>query len=111
MPSDRAVTRLAGHFWEKEMSDTPTPRSWRFIRSLEIALLVGALTGLAFVGLTYSNFLFDMELLQSVYWGVGIAVILTALLTWVLDQVSKAVGGFKSAVRGVSQKGRNVWDL
>jgi hypothetical protein len=86
------------------MSDTPTSRSWKLIRSLEIALIVGALAGLAFVGLTYSNFLLDMELRQAVFWGIGIGVVLTLLLTYILDQVSLAIGGFRTAVKGRGNK-------
>ena len=75
-------------------------RSWKFIRSLEWSLLIGALSGMAFVGLTYSQFMMELETRQSIYIGIGIAVVVTLVLTYILDQVSKSIGGFRSALKG-----------
>lgn len=75
-------------------------RAWKFIRSLEWSLLIGALSGMAFVGLTYSRFMLELETRQSIYIGIGIAVVVTAVLTYILDQVSKSVRRFQTALRG-----------
>lgn len=75
-------------------------RSWRFIRSLEWSLLIGALSGMAFIGLTYSQFLLELERRQSITIGIGIAVVVTLVLTYILDQVSKSVGSFRDALKG-----------
>ena len=75
-------------------------RSWKFIRSLEWSLLIGALSGMAFVGLTYSQFMLELETRQAIYIGIGIAVVVTAVLTYILDQVSKSVRRFRNALRG-----------
>jgi len=85
------------------MSRSGTDRSWKFIRSLEWSLLIGALSGMAFVGLTYSQFMLELEIRQSVFYGIGIAVVVTAVLTYVLDQVSKTIGGFRNALKGNRQ--------
>ena len=82
------------------MSGSESERSWKFIRSLEWALLIGALSGLAFIGLTFSNFLLEMERQTAIYVGIGITVVVTAVLTYILDQVSKSVGGFRNALKG-----------
>ena len=74
-------------------------RSWKFIRSLEWSLLVGALSGMAFVGLTYSKFMLELEIRQSIYIGIGITVVVTLVLTYILDQVSKSVGNFRKAIK------------
>jgi uncharacterized membrane protein len=75
-------------------------RSWRFIRSLEWSLLIGVLSGMAFIGLTYSRFLLELEPRQSITIGIGIAVVVTLVLTYILDQVSKSVGSFRDALKG-----------
>lgn len=75
-------------------------RSWKFIRSLEWSLLIGALSGMAFVGLTYSQFMLELEIRQSIYIGIGIAIVITAVLTYILDQISKSVRRFRNALRG-----------
>ncbi len=82
------------------MPRSGSDRSWKFIRSLEWSLLIGALSGLAFVGLTYSQFMLELETRQSIFIGIGICVIVTAVLTYILDQISKSVGGFRNALRG-----------
>jgi Kef-type K+ transport system membrane component KefB len=82
------------------MPRSSSDRSWKFIRSLEWSLLIGALCGMAFIGLTYSQFMLELETRQSIYIGVGIAVVVTAVLTYILDQISKSVGGFRNALRG-----------
>ena len=82
------------------MSRSGSERSWKFIRSLEWSLLIGCLSGMAFIGLTYSQFLLELERRQSITIGIAIAVGLTVFLTYILDQVSKSVGSFRSALRG-----------
>jgi hypothetical protein len=82
------------------MSRSSSERSWKFIRSLEWSLLIGCLSGMAFIGLTYSQFMLELERRQSIYIGIGIAVVLTVALTWILDQVSKSVGSFRNALKG-----------
>lgn len=74
-------------------------RSWKFIRSLEWSLLVGALSGMAFIGLTYTQFMLELERRQSISIGIAIAVVLTAALTYILDQISKSVGSFRNALK------------
>jgi hypothetical protein len=86
------------------MSGSESGRSWKFIRSLEWGLLVGALSGLAFIGLTFSSFLLEMEQQTAIYVGIGIAVVVTVVLTYILDQVSKSVGGFRNALKGKQNK-------
>jgi hypothetical protein len=86
------------------MSGSESGRSWKFIRSLEWALLVGALSGLAFIGLTFSNFLIEMKQQTALYVGIGIAVVVTAALTYILDQISKSIGGFRNALKGKRNK-------
>ena len=82
------------------MSRSGSDRSWKFIRSFEWSLLIGALSGMAFIGLTYSQFMLELEMRQSITIGIGIFVVVTAALTYILDQVSKSVGGFRNALRG-----------
>jgi hypothetical protein len=82
------------------MSGSGSDRSWKFIRSLEWSLLIGALSGMAFIGLTYSQFMLELETRQSIYIGIAIAVVVTVVLTYILDQVSKSVGGFRNALKG-----------
>jgi hypothetical protein len=89
------------------MSRSGSDRSWKFIRSLEWSLLIGALSGMAFIGLTYSQFMLELELRQSIYIGIGIFVVITLVLTYILDQVSKSVGGFRNALRGNRAGGKN----
>jgi hypothetical protein len=55
---------------------------------------------MAFVGLTYNQFMLELETRQSIYIGIGIFVAVTAVLTYILDQISKSVGGFRNALRG-----------
>ena len=86
------------------MSGSESERSWKFIRSLEWALLIGALSGLAFIGLTFSNFLLKMERRTAIYVGIGIAVVVTTVLTYILDQISQSVGGFRNALKGKRDK-------
>jgi hypothetical protein len=80
-------------------------RAWKFVRSLQWAILVGALTGLALTGLTYSKFMWDLEPRQSILLGAGTAIGLVLFLTYLLDRVSMGVGSFRSALKGRS--GRN----
>ena len=47
------------------MSGSGSDRSWKFIRSLQWSLLIGLLCGMAFVGLTYSQFMLELEQRQS----------------------------------------------
>jgi hypothetical protein len=94
------VTATLVHFGEKIMARSGSDRSWKFIRSLEWSLLIGALSGMAFVGLTYSQFMLELEIRQSIYIGIGIAVVLTLVLTYVFDQVSKSIGRFRKALKG-----------
>ena len=75
-------------------------RSWKFIRSLQWAVLIGALAGLAFTGLTYTQFMWKLEPRQSILLGAGIAVGLTLFLTYLFDRVSMGVGSFRRAVKG-----------
>ena len=82
------------------MPRSGSDRSWKFIRSLEWSLLIGALSGMAFIGLTYSQFMLELETRQSITIGIGIFAIVTAALTYILDQISKSVGGFRNALRG-----------
>jgi hypothetical protein len=82
------------------MPRSGSDRSWKFIRSLEWSLLIGALAGMAFVGLTYSQFMLELEMRQSIVIGIVIFVVVTAALTYILDQVSKSVGGFRNALKG-----------
>ena len=82
------------------MSRSGSDRSWKFIRSLEWSLLIGALSGMAFIGLTYSRFMLELTGRQSITIGIVIAVVVTAALTYILDQVSKSVGGFRNALKG-----------
>jgi hypothetical protein len=86
------------------MSGSGSDRSWKFIRSLEWSLFIGALSGMAFVGLTYSQFMMELETRQSIYIGIGIAVVVTLVLTYILDQVSKSIGGFRNALKGNRKK-------
>ena len=86
------------------MPHSGSDRSWKFIRSFEWSLLVGALSGMAFVGLTYSQFMLELEPRQSIYIGIGIAVVVTLVLTYILDQVSKSIGGFRKALKGNQEK-------
>jgi hypothetical protein len=89
------------------MSRSGSDRSWKFIRSLEWSLLIGALSGMAFIGLTYSQFMLELEIRQSIYIGIGIAVVVTLVLTYILDQISKSVGSFRNALRGRRNGDRN----
>ena len=82
------------------MPRSGSERSWKFIRSLEGSLLIGALSGMAFVGLTYSQFMLELEMRQSIYIGIGIFVVVTLVLTYILDQISKSVGSFRNALKG-----------
>jgi hypothetical protein len=82
------------------MFRSDTDRSWKFIRSLQWSLLIGLLSGMAFVGLTYSQFMLELEPRHSLIIGVVIAVVVTAALTYILDQISKGVGGFRNALKG-----------
>ena len=88
------------------MSGSGSDRSWKFIRSLEWSLLIGALSGMAFIGLTYSQFMLELEMQQSIIFGIVIFVVITAVLTYVLDQISKSVGGFRNALRGNRSDGK-----
>ena len=82
------------------MSRSSSERSWKFIRSLEWSLLIGCLSGMAFIGLTYSQFMLELEPRQAIYIGIGIAIVLTLVLTYILDQISKSVGSFRNALKG-----------
>lgn len=82
------------------MSGSGSDRSWKFIRSLQWSLLIGLLSGMAFVGLTYSQFMLELETRQAIYIGIGIAVVVTIVVTYILDQVSKSVGRFRNALKG-----------
>jgi hypothetical protein len=75
-------------------------RAWTFIRSLQWAILIGALTGLALTGLTYTGFVWDLEPLQSILVGAGAAIALSLFLAYLFDRVSLGVGSFRSAVKG-----------
>jgi hypothetical protein len=86
------------------MSRSGSDRSWKFIRSLQWSLLIGLLCGMAFVGLTYSQFMLELEQRQSIYIGIGIAVVVTLALTYILDQISKSVGSFRNALKGNRDK-------
>ena len=86
------------------MSRSGSDRSWKFIRSLQWSLLIGLLSGMAFVGLTYSKFMLELETRQSIIFGVVIAVVVTAALTYILDQISKSIGGFRNALKGNRDK-------
>ena len=90
------------------MSRSGSDRSWKFIRSLQWSLLIGLLSGMAFVGLTYSQFMLELETRQSIIFGVVIAVVVTAALTYILDQISKSVGGFRNALRGNRSDGKKT---
>lgn len=83
---------------EKEMSEPA--RAWKFTRSLQWALLIGALAGLAVTGLTYTKFVWDLQARESVLLGAGVAVGLTLFLTYLFDRVSMGVGSFRRAVKG-----------
>jgi hypothetical protein len=77
-------------------------RAWKVVRSLQWAILIGALAGLALTGLTYTKFMWDLEPQQSILLGAGTAVGLVLFLTYLLDRVSMGVGSFRSAVKGRS---------
>ena len=68
------------------MSGSESGRSWKFIRSLEWALLIGALSGLAFIGLTFSNFLLEMERQTAIYVGIGIGYVIEKALGYMVIQ-------------------------
>ena len=74
-------------------------RAWKFVRSLQWALLIGALSGLAITGLTYTGFVWDLEPQQSILLGAGTAVGLALFLTYFVDRVSQGVGSFRRAVK------------
>jgi uncharacterized membrane protein len=74
-------------------------RAWKFIRSLQWALLIGALAGLAVAGLTYTKFVWDLEPQESILLGAGTAFGLALFLTYLFDRVSVGVGSFRRAVR------------
>ena len=62
---------------------------------------------MAFVGLTYSQFMLELETRQAIYIGIGIAVVVTLVLTYILDQVSKSIGSFRNALKGNRERARN----
>jgi hypothetical protein len=76
-----------------------TTRAWKFARSLQWAFLIGALVGLAVAGLTYTQFVWDLESRESILLGAGTAVGLTLFLTYLFDRVSIGVGSFRRAVK------------
>ena len=49
-------------------------RAWKFIRSLQWAILIGVLAGLALTGLTYAGFVWELEPRLSILLGAGTAV-------------------------------------
>jgi hypothetical protein len=81
-------------------------RAWKLIRSLQWAILIGALAGLALTGLTYTKFIWDLEPRQSILLGAGTAIGLVLFLTYFLDRVSMGVGSFRSAVKGRSSQNK-----
>jgi hypothetical protein len=87
------------------MSGSGSDRSWKFIRSLEWSLLIGCLSGMAFIGLTYSQFMLKLERRQSIMIGIAIAVVVTLALTYILDQISKSIGSFRNALKGNREGG------
>jgi hypothetical protein len=79
-------------------------RSWKFIRSLQWAILIAALAGLALTGLTFTQFVWDLEPRQSILVGAGTAIGLSLFLTYLFDRISLGVGSFRRAVRGQKTK-------
>jgi uncharacterized membrane protein YedE/YeeE len=75
-------------------------RAWALARSLQWAMVIGILTGLALAGLTYTGFAWDLEPQQSILVGAGVAIGLSLFLTYLFDRVSLGVGSFRSAVKG-----------
>ena len=55
-------------------------RAYKFTRSLQWALLIGALAGLAVTGLTYTKFVWDLEPREPILLGAGTAFGLTLFL-------------------------------
>lgn len=74
-------------------------RAWKTLRSVQWALIVGALAGLAIAGLAYAGFVGDLESRHVVLLGVGSGVGLTLFLTYLFDRVSLGVGSFRQAVK------------
>ena len=74
-------------------------RAWKFVRSLQWAVLIGALSGLAITGLTYTGFVWDLEPQQSILLGAGTAVGLALFLTYLMDRVSQGIGSFRRALK------------
>ena len=82
-----------------------SPRAWKIGRSIQIALIFGGITGLLAIGMTYNKFVGDLEPGQSLLVGAGVAVLLTAILTYVFDQISRTAQNIMRAARG--NKGRD----
>jgi hypothetical protein len=80
-------------------------RAWKVWRSFQLALIVGGMAGMLTIGLTYGQFVGELEPGQSLLAGGAVTAGLTLVLTYVFDQVSKSVGSFRRAVKGEGQEG------
>jgi hypothetical protein len=85
----------------------PKPvRAWKIIRSVELALVIGSLAGLIAAGLFRNRVVGTMDPLAALWLGIGVAVVLTAVLTYVFDQVSQGVANVKRSANAKISKSR-----
>jgi hypothetical protein len=80
-------------------------RAWRVLKSFRLGLTVGGLAGIVIIGLTYNKFIGDLEPWESFLAGIAVAAVLTLILTYLFDQVSKSVSSFSRALKGKVRKG------
>ena len=85
-------------------------RAWNLLKSFELGIVVGGLAGLLVIGVTYTQFVGELEPQESLLYGGAAAAVLTLIFTYVFDQVSKSVGEFRAAAKrpkgGSTQGGR-----
>jgi hypothetical protein len=74
-------------------------RAWKLITSLKWALVIGGLAGVLAIGMLYNQAVGNLDSRGAVLAGAGAGAVLTALLTYVLDQVSQTVGRLRPARR------------
>lgn len=74
-------------------------RAWKLITSFKWALVIGGLAGVLAIGMLYNQAVGSLDSRGAVLAGAGAGAVLTAILTYMFDQVSQTVGRLRPAGR------------
>ena len=74
-------------------------RAWSIWRSIGYALLVGIVAGLVTAGLFSNQLVGTLEIKTALWVGLGVGIVLTALLVVLFDRLSRLMGQVNRAAK------------